>query len=173
MSSNTKAITINDTGNNFPDDATADAVYDGVTDTIRACQTIMATSDIMNGSDISFVAGESITLMNGFSTENSTFVARIETCSNINEPIIEQRQENLEQVTTLKIYPNPTRDELFLAFNHLSVVNSIRLYDQLGHEIRYWREDARSLSLLGLEKGMYIIVVETAEQIYTRKIIKQ
>ena len=172
LSSNTKAITINDTGSNIPDNATPDAIYDGVTETIRACQTIMATSDIMNGSEITFIAGESITLMDGFSTENSIFVARIEACPPANSQILEERQHTLTEPTELTLYPNPVSDELFLEFNNSSIINSIKVYDQLGRIVRYARNDIRSIPLSNLSNGVYIIVVETEERIFKRKIIK-
>lgn len=173
LSSNTKVIIINDTGSNFPDNAIPDATYDGVTDTVRACQTIMATSDIINGSDITFIAGQSITLMAGFSTENSTFLAMVEICPSANNQMVEERQQTFIGPTKLNIYPNPVADELFLEFNDMSTINNIKIYDQLGRIVKYFRNNIRSISLSDLANGMYIIVVETEENTFKKKIIKQ
>jgi len=173
LSTNTKSITINDAGGGFPNNVTDDNTYDNETVTVQACQTIIATSDVINSSNVTFIAGQSITLKNGFLAENSTFIARVAPCPPVNSNIVEAREKEITKPTKLNIYPNPTTAELFLDFNHSNIIKSIKLYDQLGRKIRYWQGNFRSIPLADLANGMYIVLVETEEQTFKRKIIKQ
>ncbi|MEM8525389.1 MAG: zinc-dependent metalloprotease [Bacteroidota bacterium] len=176
LSDNIKLITINDTinDNSFPDDIVDDNIYDGNVETgiiVRACQTIIATSDVINGAEVTMIAGQSITLRPGFFAEKgSIFTARIEPCPPSN--ITEAREEEIVSKAELTAYPNPTSNEIHLQFAQTEEIRSIQLSDQLGRTVKYWQTDMRTLPLADLGAGMYILVIETTEHTFKKKIIK-
>ncbi|MEN0046984.1 MAG: M12 family metallo-peptidase [Bacteroidota bacterium] len=181
LSDNLKLITINDTiedDDAFPNNIIDNNTYDGDAEndaiTIRACQTIIATSDVINGAEVIMIAGASITLKPGFfAQKGSLFTARIEPCPPANVDAIEEREAIVTTKTELTAYPNPTSNELHLQFSPSEEIKSIKVYDQLGRIVKYWATDIRTLSLANLGSGMYILLIETEEEIFKQKIIKQ
>ncbi|MEM9850272.1 MAG: zinc metalloprotease, partial [Bacteroidota bacterium] len=74
-----------------------------------ATNTITSAGTVASGSNVTFEAGQSITLKENFVAENgSTFTARIQACtSNLNNEI-EERTQDIETVDALEVFPNPT-----------------------------------------------------------------
>lgn len=73
---------------------------------------------------------------------------------------------------SLRIYPNPISDYLHFTSDH--TIESMKLYDLAGKEIRTYKNPENSIDISGLSNGMYIVVFQTHnKQIISRKIIKQ
>ncbi|GHT65957.1 hypothetical protein AGMMS50239_26660 [Bacteroidia bacterium] len=78
-----------------------------------------------------------------------------------------------EAASTLKFYPNPVRDDLFVSSG--SKIETITVFNLQGGVVLHNNEQSSSVTLsLGfLSKGIYLIQVKRADAISTHKIIKQ
>ena len=74
-------------------------------------------------------------------------------------------------------YPNPAYDQVkFLLKNGNGMIQSVKLVDLNGREVRKWEGNylsRRSFSLAGLPAGMYTITVETSKGSHLGKLIKR
>ena len=76
-------------------------------------------------------------------------------------------------VSTLRLYPNPVRDKLFVTGD--SRIESITVWGLQGNVLlrSNVQSSSATLSLGFLPKGIYVIQVKRADAISTQKIIKQ
>jgi uncharacterized protein YjiK len=77
------------------------------------------------------------------------------------------------EVSTLKLYPNPVRDELFVTSD--TKIESVVVFGLQGNVLlrSNVQSSSATLSLGFLSKGIYVIQVKRADAISTHKIIKQ
>ncbi|MCB0643438.1 MAG: T9SS type A sorting domain-containing protein [Phaeodactylibacter sp.] len=68
------------------------------------------------------------------------------------------------------IYPNPTRERLFLQYE--APLNSIRLLDLNGQLIRHWEQAPSELDLSELPPGMYYLQLSGNNYFQTLKVLK-
>lgn len=69
----------------------------------------------------------------------------------------------------VSIYPNPIQNELHIETGE--VVNSVEIFDLLGKQIL--KSINKNIDVSGLEKGIYLVKINTDNGILTQKIIKR
>ncbi len=73
----------------------------------------------------------------------------------------------LEETTAtsadIKLYPNPTSQDLFLDFSSTTEIKSIQLYNTTGVLLANYAADSRRFSLSQFEQGAYFLLIETAQ----------
>ena len=81
--------------------------------------------------------------------------------------------DNIEK-NNFKIYPNPTNDFLYINNeDDKSSFNKICIYDYQGKLVSEKIDTNNKIDLINLNKGIYIVKIETTKGIYTTKIIKE
>lgn len=108
--------------------------------------------------------------MDGIYTIQATFDGKVyETLFGINTEL--SLDENLD--SNLEIYPNPTKDKLYIKWS-----KNIQKIDVLGLDGRVyskiqWSTNRDAISLSNLPKGVYVLRIWTDNEVVTRKIIKE
>ncbi|MEN0049655.1 MAG: 3-coathanger stack domain-containing protein, partial [Bacteroidota bacterium] len=155
------------------------------TGTYQASNTITSTGRVTSGSDVTFEAGQSITLSPDFVAENgSTFTARIQACASASEEnMVESRTEQFEflknNATEIAIFPNPFRSQTTI---ELSLAEegevSIQLFDVTGRQVTTVLETSSQLAGLyqyqldasHLESGIYVLMTYINGKVQTKKL---
>lgn len=152
-----------------------------VGDTYNAQNTITSSGTVLSGTTVTFEAGQSITLLPGFTAENgSTFTARIQSCTTA-RPILEERSDDKVALkeNELTIYPNPFSDFTTVELQLVKENDvQIELYSLTGQKVRtitasnkltsgihQFQVDATDLST-----GMYIVLLRVGDQLRTQKL---
>ena len=71
------------------------------------------------------------------------------------------------------LYPNPLRNNLFIADNENIEIERITVNDILGKMVLVEKNNFERLNVSGLESGVLFITIETENEIITKKIIKE
>lgn len=71
--------------------------------------------------------------------------------------------------SNFKVYPNPASDKITISTNE--TINSIELYDILGHRVINERGDVTMLNTSELKTGMYLLKINAQEKSVTKKLI--
>lgn len=155
----------------------------------RAANTLLAANMIESTAEVTYTAGQSITLQAGFHAKaGSTFTARIEDCDVVANKIADADTEipevaiapNLDG-TQLRVFPNPFNDQFTLAYQLekeaeaeirlLSIDGKVRqqlLAPQLqvsgAHQIEWNHPE--------LPAGIYVIQLRLGSEILSRKLVK-
>ncbi|HSD14282.1 MAG TPA: T9SS type A sorting domain-containing protein [Flavobacterium sp.] len=72
----------------------------------------------------------------------------------------------------VKIYPNPVQDVLNINLSENLFVISYEIYDLLGKKVLFGGEIENSIKMSGLERGVYILRIQTNQGTLTKKIVK-
>lgn len=81
------------------------------------------------------------------------------------------------EVNSLKLYPNPTKENTVIQVDKSEKILSYTIYDNTGMVVK--REkitgefNEKSIQLSDVRKGFYLITVETNKQVYKEKLIKE
>lgn len=70
-----------------------------------------------------------------------------------------------------RVYPNPTVD--VVNFDVAGKINSVEVYDAAGKLVKVAKDGAKSLNVTTLNKGSYVVKVQTETGSYTQKVIKK
>lgn len=70
-----------------------------------------------------------------------------------------------------RVYPNPTVD--VVNFDVAGKINSVEVYDAAGKLVKVAKDGAKSLNVTTLNKGSYVVKVQTETASYTQKVIKK
>ena len=70
------------------------------------------------------------------------------------------------------LYPNPTKDIIFIKSSNNYVINKITVFNLLGQTIKTISEPLNKISLKGINKGMYSIKIETTQGYTYKNILK-
>lgn len=76
---------------------------------------------------------------------------------------------DLEQ---LKVYPNPTTEVFYISGSKIEQVNSVRAINTLGQSFELNYQNGK-VDVAHLNKGVYIIQIETSQGVVNRKIVKK
>lgn len=151
----------------------------------RAANVISSTGRVESGTTVGFAAGNTISLIEGFTVENgATFTASIQACSVSNGTLVEARQEEIPTSNIpheLKVFPNPFRNETTIQF-HLAKSSDVALSitdinGRIVHQQQYldaqegWQHHQFEAS--HLPNGMYFLYIQTAEQQMVKQLIIQ
>ena len=159
--------------------------------TVNTSQFITSSAIINAGKNITYEAGESITLLPGFATQpTSQFSAKINTCPMVetafkampyevsNSQIISKQLINTNQL--FEIVPNPLLDETTVYFDLSSSSEKVllQLFNLEGKQVRSWDLGRKnkgkhqlSLKRAHLPEGMYFLQFNTSSSTQTRKMI--
>lgn len=154
--------------------------------TYQVLDSIYSQISINTGYQIIYQAAKTIHLLPGFHAKTgSDFTAIIDDMDCDVAPLQMTPPRNklsaIDQILSpLKVYPNPFKISTNLSF-HLAKVDqvSLTIYSMTGKIMNAFEQRAIKpagthtyhLSTSKLENGMYIVVYETTEKIYTQKII--
>ncbi|MEM1327402.1 MAG: T9SS type A sorting domain-containing protein [Bacteroidota bacterium] len=155
-----------------------DNVVESSTPSYAASETIISQADIESSANVSYQAGQSITLSPGFHAKSgSQFRASIASCSSSREEVIENRNEIFSDVE-LTIYPNPASDFLTIQFTTTSVpVAELSLYDSNGQVVQQWAEKdlsantRRTISTDFLNAGFYFLQIRQGAKMNRHKLL--
>lgn len=97
--------------------------------------------------------------------ENSTFV----------ETEIECNALNINDFTlnNISIYPNPTKDILFIENPNNKNIEFIKIYNLLGQQVLTKSDNFNQINLTQLKPAMYLVVIKTKKGIINTKIVKK
>jgi hypothetical protein len=140
---------------------------------------------IKNGASITYEAGLSIFLENGFKVEEGAyFEAHITPCTssksqaisseNSSNPIVENVEMTNESSITkssIIVYPNPAIKTLY--FNVIINYSIVEVFDISGKLLLKKQLDSRQLDISNLSQGLYFIKLETNEGMVVKKFIKE
>jgi hypothetical protein len=73
--------------------------------------------------------------------------------------------------TQVKFYPNPIRDILYIDLPNYIPVEQIQIFDLSGKLVEVYKQQSK-LDLSSLEKGFYILKLETTRGEFHRKLVK-
>lgn len=126
--------------------------------------------------DVSGLYDVALTVTNPFGTDDTTVVAYIDVSYVSNTT-------NLELSNALKVFPNPTNNELNLAYSlSKSASVSISIFDLQGRELATLLNEEQvtgehnstfNLSDFGLSNGIYLVKMQIGEAVQWLKIVKQ
>ena len=81
------------------------------------------------------------------------------------------------EIANIYAYPNPSKDKIFVGMNYLKGKPILLLVNSLGQEVyRKQIEDTTKeteVSLIGFPQGIYYLKVQTEDNIFTEKILKE
>lgn len=80
---------------------------------------------------------------------------------------------SLEQVNSLKLYPNPANETLFLDYGMTRETPIVEIFDLLGQQVMHQIMKGKELNIAHLEKGLYHLVIRDGADIQTKKFIKK
>lgn len=153
-------------------------------------QFIRSNGTVETGTDVSFVAKNTVIMQAGFTVEpGATFLATIAPCYDTNvdneEEIVERSNEEnsyetLEVQNDLSIAPNPTRDltTITYAVNQDAPV-SIYVYNARGQQIKALLEGVNKakgqyrmdINASGLATGMYYVRMQVGSESLSKKML--
>lgn len=172
LSSNTKTVTVNQGNNNGGNTTLNSETYSNQTITVQVCGTLSATSKIINGSDVTFIATDAVVLRPGFVVEaGSDFEARLQSLNCSNEETEIEARTFLKKDLTL--FPNPTNGFLQWKLEGIEQLEEIQLFDQLGKRLISWRLPQQQLDISQLPNGVYFMLLKADDQVYQRRVVKQ
>ena len=165
-----------------------------VSETYQAGINLVSTGTVAAGSDVTFKAGETITLQPGFTVAaGGIFLATIEGCTGANNAgrvktipvddkpnVLLDNQPNQQAPLTISIKPNPLRQQAIIEYNLPSTTTiQMTLVDIQGKSVRQLLDNVvqeagqhqLTFNADNLPKGMYLVTLQTPEHIETRKMI--
>ncbi len=71
----------------------------------------------------------------------------------------------------ISVFPNPATD--YLKISPVDGVGSVKIYSLDGQELMSTVLNNNQLDISSLRNGIYIVQIETGEQVYRQKFIKQ
>ena len=81
---------------------------------------------------------------------------------------IQEPFENLYGSPSLRIYPNPAINELYLSFKDTTIIETITIYNQWGQEVFYSNTVIKDFDLTNYSNGMYIMKIKTKDRIFSK-----
>lgn len=82
-------------------------------------------------------------------------------------------QNDIVSNNLIKVYPNPTSDKIYIELNNPIIIESIKLYDLQGRELKetILINSTSEINLIGLQKGAYVLEIRTDNTINRETII--
>ena len=80
-----------------------------------------------------------------------------------------------QEELSVKLYPNPAKDMLYIQMNDRDAGAVIRIYDLTGHMVMSKSLENRTtrIDISTLRKGIYLLRINSYEKVVTRRIVKQ
>ena len=78
-----------------------------------------------------------------------------------------------ELISSILVYPNPTKAFLKIQFNNSLQVSVVSIYNALGKELLSFNKDYETIDISKFAKGVYFLKIKTNKGAVTKKIIKE
>ena len=149
-------------------------VPNGKIDLQKATKQLISKNNIKKGSKATYTSEQELVFTDGFVAENgSEFIGEIE--NNILDNLKEKAIANQLFTDDIRVYPNPTSENLFI---NLPTISSGNMYmvgtsGQVVFERRIDSEKNMVFSIDELPAGIYIFRVVTENYEYRKKILKK
>ena len=78
-----------------------------------------------------------------------------------------------EQKSIFEVYPNPAKDKLTISFSE-SFTGDVSVVDLLGRnilEVKLMKQKSVSMDVSGFVKGVYFVIINNSEAVFSRKIV--
>jgi len=152
----------------------------------QAQNTITSTGRVESGSNVTFEAGQSITLMAGFVAESgSTFTARIQACQPANEDEVAARSKEetrplVANTTSLEVFPNPFQQQTTITYQlEKATTVALEIYDLNGRRIaqpvRNSLQEAGNYQVTfhadDQPKGIYLVFLRTDDAVISKRLV--
>ncbi len=72
----------------------------------------------------------------------------------------------------INVFPNPAKGTINISYNRRNLPNTIQLMDARGQLLRQYNKTIKTIELQELQKGIYLLRIETPRGIAVKKIIK-
>lgn len=160
------------------------------TTTVRASQTITTNGIVIvpQGAAVIYTAGQAITLTPGFQAQaNSTFSAKIESCTSSSATELETRSEEIEEIQetrpealTLKVFPNPTSGMTNIQYDLPEESGvTLQVYNLQGRVVQTLLQSGLQPSgkhflewnASDLAGGLYLVSIKTASDFKIQKLM--
>lgn len=79
--------------------------------------------------------------------------------------------EDFGHTSEIKIYPNPVKNDFTIST--LEIIKNIEIFDAIGKRVFYQNHSSNKINIDFLSKGMYIVKINTENQTFNSKIIKE
>lgn len=80
--------------------------------------------------------------------------------------------EEINLITNIKLYPNPTNDILFIENSSKFIIEKIVLTDMVGKTIFVSKDNFSKINMQNFENGIYILSITSKNKTYSYKIVK-
>jgi polyhydroxybutyrate depolymerase len=80
--------------------------------------------------------------------------------------------EEKNQMSAVKVYPNPTEDLVFLKFENEPAEFSVKVFSSSGKLLQQ-SKNATQISIGGLSKGVYFLVIDVGNERMVRKMVRK
>lgn len=89
--------------------------------------------------------------------------------------VISSAEEEIDQVESLSIFPNPAIDELTIKIPGHLLPAQLAIINSMGQQVHIFRADAEitNLELTGIPDGLYVLNIESTETVKTKLVIKR
>jgi Secretion system C-terminal sorting domain len=112
---------------------------------------------------------------------NETYSYRLKAFSDISESVYAKvnaktltiLSNSNEEIEAFKVYPNPSKDFINIVFQK-TISGELNITDLLGKRIvtqNFDKQIALKINVLGIQKGLYFMILNSNQQVFTRKII--
>ena len=81
--------------------------------------------------------------------------------------------DDFEDELQITYYPNPVKNILRIKNSNAIEINSIKVYNTIGNLVLEEKSHFKQLDLTHLSQGVFLVVIKTAKNSFTKKIIKE
>jgi len=80
---------------------------------------------------------------------------------------------NVEEIqySSIQVYPNPTKDKIYIKNSENVKIESISLFELKGKKIMEFEKTKTELDLSGVSKGIYLLKLTHGNEIIIKKIV--
>lgn len=81
--------------------------------------------------------------------------------------------DDFENDLQITCYPNPVKDIFRIKTSNAIEINSIKVYNTLGNLVMHENSHFKQLDLTNLSRGVFLVVIKTTNNSFTKRIIKE
>lgn len=107
-------------------------------------------------------------------TDTLTFTVKGATATDVKIPITIDAVVGIDDLflSDVKIYPNPIQETLYIDVPE-NAFNRVEIYNMLGEQVLQTSCVRCQVNTATLQKGVYIVKIQSGAKVYTKKVIKQ
>ena len=88
-------------------------------------------------------------------------------------PLEQGEEENIQANNEVKVYPNPTRKQVYLTTTQNLEIEKVTVYNLQGKSLLNFDKDLETLSVEDLSTGIYLMKIETNRGVINKRLIKK